>query len=224
MAIRLKPTHFTRQNFQRLLSSNGKAIDTHFLNGKTINTDSLPMEKLSTSIVFKWQNCWQLHTSLNGKTVNAYYLQMAIRLKPTHFTRQNIRRLLSSNGKTIEIHFFKRQNRRYSLPIAKLSITTVFKWQNRRNLLHFNYKTVSTYRKNRQHLLSSNGTTVTPTIFKWQSPTPTGYKWQIVDTSFRQTAVLSTSTVFKWQYRTTPILLYSLGNAIGTYSLLMAIF
>jgi hypothetical protein len=73
--------------------------------------------------------------SSNGKTANAYCLQMSKPFKPTLFKSQTFYSycLLMAKrskptflkGKTIDI---------YSLPMAKLSTPIVFKWQSRRKL------------------------------------------------------------------------------------------
>jgi hypothetical protein len=113
---------------------------------------------------------------------------MAKWFKPTLFTRQNSRHLLSSNGKTVnayclqmakpsKLSFLKvKPVDTDSVPMAKLSTPTVFKWQSGRQILSSNDRTGETYflqttkplapKQNRQQLLSSNGKTVTPTIFK----------------------------------------------------------
>ena len=132
--------------------------------------------------------------SLNVKTVNTYCLQTAKPSTPTVFKRQNC-------------HTYCLQTAKLSRLLSsngKTVAPTVFKRQNRQA---YRLQTAKL-----SHLLSSNGKTVTPTVFKRQNCHT--YNFQVTQSS--------TSTVFKWQYRTTLRPMSSNGKAIDTYSLQMA--
>jgi hypothetical protein len=176
----------------------------------------LPMAKLSTPVVFKWYIQpststvfkWQNHPKplvLNGKIVDTYFLQMAKLSTPVVF-------------------------KWYIQP----STSTVFKWQNWRKLLSSNDKAVGTYGKTvitsclqtaelSRLLFSSDKIFDIYCLHVAKLRYLFSSKDSTVDAYSLRTAILLTSSVFKWQYRTTLGLMSSNGNAIDTYTLQMTI-